>query len=114
MVKVMERKIFIVLIFICAVIVVTCILLWKFVIPRSSSLKIEVTLAHSVTCQIGDSDYTFKLYPYSNGIYLLRVEKGNNFETKVVVSGQNYRFFDLEVHVVKLVFASVLLEVKKA
>ncbi|MGB9756485.1 MAG: hypothetical protein ACPLVJ_01725, partial [Candidatus Bathyarchaeales archaeon] len=72
------------------------------------------TLAHSVECQIGDSTYSFRLYPYDAGIYLLRVEKGSDFETKVIVSGYDYEFLDLEIHVIKLISGGVVLEVKKA
>lgn len=92
------------------------VLLWKIVLPRIFPINIEVTITHSVTKQIGTSYYTFELYSYGEeltGVYLLRVEKGNDFETKVIVAGHTYRFFDLEVHVVKLIIGGVLLEVKK-
>ncbi|MEM2995453.1 MAG: hypothetical protein QXI91_05520 [Candidatus Bathyarchaeia archaeon] len=67
-----------------------------------------------MSCQIGECTYVFRLYPYdSAGIYLLRVEKGSDFETKAIVSGYNYNFLDLKIHVVKLISGGVVLEVQK-
>jgi cellulose synthase/poly-beta-1,6-N-acetylglucosamine synthase-like glycosyltransferase len=108
----MKKGILFVLIFIC-VLVIGFLMLWIFIIPKNLSVKIEVTLAKSVTCQIGESTYTFRLYPYDNGIYLLRVERGNEFETKVIVSGYDYEFLDLKIHVVKLIAGGVVLEIQK-
>lgn len=81
-------------------------------IPTTSSVEIEATLAHSVTKQIGNSSYTFKLYPYNSEEYLLRVEKGNDFDTKVIVSDHTYQFLDLEIRVIKPIPSGVVLGVR--
>lgn len=112
----MKRKKLFVLILLCVVIISICIAFWIVIIPKLLPINIEVTVGQSVNQRIGASYYTFKLYPYPEeeltGIYLLRVEKGKDFETKVVVSGHTYNFLDLEIHVVKLIPSGVLLEVK--
>jgi cellulose synthase/poly-beta-1,6-N-acetylglucosamine synthase-like glycosyltransferase len=108
----MKKRILFVLFFIC-VLIIGFFVLWIFILPKNLPVKIEVTLAKSVTCRIGESTYTFRLYPYDNGIYLLRVEKGNEFKTKVIVSGYDYEFLDLKIHVVKLIAGGVVLEIQK-
>lgn len=114
----MKRKTLIILI--CVIVVVfLSLILWRSSVPeiQFKPVEVEVTLGQPVTRQIGTSTYNFKLYRYPpeeeelTGMYMLRVEKGTDFKTKVVVSGHTYRFLDLEVHVVKLISAGVLLRV---
>jgi hypothetical protein len=118
----MKRKTLIVLISVCVIAVVLLFLLWRSNLLgiQSRFVEIEVTLGHPATRQVGISTYHFKLYNYPlgeeelTGMYMLRVEKGTDFTTKVVVSGHTYRLLELEVNVVKLISAGVLLEVKIA
>jgi len=116
----MKRKTLIVLISVCVIAVVLLFLLWRssFLGIQYKIVEFEVTLGHPATRQIGTSTYYFKLYNYPlgeeelTGMYMLRVEKGTDFTTKVVVSGHTYRLLDLEVHVIKLISAGVLLRAR--
>ena len=108
------------IVFIVVIVTLSAIALLRVNFPTNSPIGIEVTVAYPVTKQIGTSNYRFKLYPYPlgseelTGLYMLRVEKGNDFETEVVMSGNTYKLLDLEVYVVKLISAGVLLQVKLA
>lgn len=77
-------------------IVISMILIYREVAPKIVYVEVKVTLAKSVTRTIGNTEYKFKLYRYdAPGLYLLRVEKGNSFKTKVVVPKHTYYFLDL-------------------
>ncbi len=82
--------------------------------PKTISIETEVTFAKSVTESIGDVEYTFRIYPYDQaGVYVLRVESKNEFETHAVVKGQTYQILDLEVYVKELTSGRILIKVKR-